>query len=44
MKRLPTDYVNRMKQLLGDEYPLYEKALNEPPVKAIRVNTDKISL
>ena len=44
MKNLPIDYVKRMKELLGDEYPLYEKALNEPPVKAIRVNTDKISL
>lgn len=44
MKNLPQDYVNRMKALLGDEYPLYEKALNDPPVKAIRINTDKISL
>ncbi len=44
MKKLPVDYVNRMKALLGDEYPLYEKALNNPPVRAIRVNTEKISL
>ena len=44
MKSLPQDYVNRMKALLGDEYPLYEKAVNDQPVKAIRVNTNKISL
>lgn len=44
MINLPKDYVNRMKLLLGDEYPQYENALNEPPVKAFRVNTDKISL
>lgn len=44
MKQLPIDYVTRMKTLLGEEYPLYEQALNQPPVKAFRVNTDKISL
>ena len=44
MKSLPIDYVNRMKTILGDEYPLYEKAVNDAPIKAIRVNTDKISL
>ncbi len=44
MKNLPIDFVNRMKALLGDEYPLYEKALNEPPVKAFRVNKTKISI
>lgn len=44
MKKLPIDFVNRMESLLGDEYPLYEKAINEPPVKAFRVNTNKISI
>ncbi len=44
MKQLPIDFVNRMKALLGDEYPFYEKAINEPPVKAFRVNTSKISV
>ncbi|MBR3968579.1 MAG: RNA methyltransferase [Clostridia bacterium] len=44
MKQLPIDFVNRMKSLLGDEYPLYEKAMNQPPVKAFRVNTNKISI
>lgn len=44
MKQLPIEFTNRMKALLGCEYPLYEKALNEPPIKAYRVNTDKISI
>ena len=44
MKKLPESYVNRMKAILGDEYPLYEKALFDEPVKAFRVNTDKISV
>lgn len=44
MKQLPLDFTNRMKNLLGNEYPLYEKAVNEPPVRAFRVNTGKISL
>ena len=44
MKQLPLDFTNRMKILLGDEYPLYETAVNEPPVRAFRVNTGKISL
>lgn len=44
MKQLPNEYVERMKSLLGDEYCNYEKVLNNPPVKAFRVNTDKISL
>ncbi len=43
MKQLPIEFVNRMKALLGDEYPLYEKAVNENPVRAFRVNTNKIS-
>lgn len=33
-----------MKVLLGAEFSEYEKALTENPVKAFRVNTDKISL
>lgn len=44
MKQLPIDFVNRMKVLLGDEYDDYERALAEPPVKAFRVNTNKISI
>ena len=44
MKRLPEEYVERMKSLLGEDYSRYESELNNPPVKAFRVNTDKISL
>ena len=44
MKNLPQAFVNRMKNILGDEYSLYENAMNEAPVKGFRVNTEKISL
>ena len=44
MKALPKDFETRMKALLGDEFGDYKKALNEPPVKAYRVNTNKISI
>ena len=44
MINLPTQYENRMKLLLGEEFEQYIKALEEEPVKAFRVNTDKISL
>lgn len=44
MKALPTEFAERMKKLLGDEYENYEKALQEEPVRAFRVNTEKISL
>ena len=41
---LPIEFVNRMKLLLGDEYSQYENSFANPPIKAFRVNTDKISL
>ena len=44
MIKLPKEFENRMKTLLGDEFPLYEKSLTEEPKRAFRVNTDKISL
>ena len=44
MINLPLDYKDRMRGILGAEYSLYEKSLENPPVKAFRVNTDKISL
>lgn len=44
MKTLPSEYTERMKALLGDEFKEYENALNNPPVRAFRVNTDKISI
>lgn len=44
MKKLPVEYINRMKLLLGNEYEEYEKAVNDSPIRAFRVNTDKISI
>lgn len=44
MKNLPAEYVERMKKILGNEYDDYIAALNESPVKAFRVNTEKISM
>lgn len=44
MKELPVEYASRMQKLLGDEYSDYINALNEEPVRAFRVNTEKISV
>ena len=44
MKQLPKNYENRMKRLLGVDFENYLNELQNSPVKAFRVNTDKISL
>lgn len=44
MKQLPKAYEERMKALLGEEYDSYIASLNDTPVRAFRVNTDKISV
>ncbi len=44
MIQLPFEFAERMKNLLGKEYDDYIKSFDEPPVRAFRVNTDKISL
>ena len=44
MKTLPLEFCERMKSLLGGQYDAFLAALNEQPVKAFRVNTDKITL
>ena len=44
MKQLPVEFQERMKTLLGDEFNDFLKAYDEKPVRAFRVNTDKISL
>ncbi len=44
MKQLPIEYENRMKRLLGEDFDNYLNELQNPPVKAFRVNTDKISV
>ena len=43
MKQLPPKFEERMKKLLGEGFEDYKKELQNPPVKAFRVNTDKIS-
>ena len=43
MKELPIEFTNRMKILLGNEYEDYIKSFDDEPVRAFRVNTDKIS-
>ncbi len=44
MKQLPVEFQERMKKLLGDEYQKFIESYYEKPVRAFRVNTDKISL
>lgn len=44
MKQLPVEFQERMKKLLGDEYDDFLKSYDKKPVRAFRVNTDKISL
>ncbi len=44
MKQLPLEFQERMKNLLGTEYEDFLKSYDEKPVRAFRVNTDKISL
>lgn len=44
MAALPEKFKARMKKLLGDEYDAFIESYTLPPVRAFRVNTDKISL
>lgn len=39
---LPTDFSNRMKEILGTDFEKFEAAFSEPPVRSFRVNTNKI--
>ncbi len=43
-EKLPQEFSNRMKETLGKDYVAYEKALNNEPVRGIRVNTKRISV
>ena len=40
---LPEKFEERMRSLMGDEYELLRSALELPPVKGYRVNSNKIS-
>ncbi len=44
MKQLPIEFENRMRVILGDEFQDFLKSYDEKPIRAFRVNTDKISL
>ena len=44
MKQLPLEFQERMKNLLGAEYDNFINSYCDKPVRAFRVNTDKISL
>ena len=44
MKKLPQEFLERMQSLLGDKYNDFLRSYDELPVRAFRVNTDKISL
>ena len=44
MKQLPQEFLERMKCLLGEQYEDFIKSYDLAPVKAFRVNTDRISL
>ncbi len=41
---LPLPFVTRMQTLLDTSYPAFASALSKPPVRALRVNTAKISV
>ncbi len=41
---IPERFLVRMKNMLGEEFPAFESALGEPSVRAIRVNTAKLSV
>ncbi len=44
MITLPSAFEKRMRTLLGENFSAYLAALEKPPVRAFRVNTDKISV
>ncbi|MBQ3460077.1 MAG: RsmB/NOP family class I SAM-dependent RNA methyltransferase [Solobacterium sp.] len=41
---LPESYLQKMKGVLQDEYESYLRAMQEPPVTSIRINTGKITV
>lgn len=44
MKNLPSEFLARMKDLLGDDYDAYLESLDEDRTHGLRVNTSKISV
>lgn len=44
MKKLPQEFLKRMQSLLGDGYDDFLRSYDSPPVRAFRVNCEKILL
>ena len=42
--KLPSEFEEKMKRLLGDEFPSYIACYEEPRYYGLRVNTKKISV
>ena len=42
--QLPNDFINAMKELLGADFPSYQKSLEQSSKSGLRVNTAKISV
>lgn len=38
MPHLPDEFLNEMREMLGDEYPAFLRAMDEPPALALRLN------
>ena len=43
-EKLPKEFVLRMKETLGSDYQKYEEAVNNEPVRGLRVNTNRVSV
>ena len=41
---IPERFLSRMKEMLGDGYEAFEASLGERNVRAVRVNTTKLSV
>lgn len=41
---LPKEFLKRMQSLLGEEFPAFESSFEGEPYKALRVNTEKVSV
>ena len=41
MFELPAEYLNRMREMLGDEYPAFLHAMEKPPALALRLNPNR---
>lgn len=42
--KLPTEFLDRLKLELGEDYKKYESAIKQPAVRGLRVNTAKVSM